>query len=135
VGENLRQSLFIPGLPPSYMTIHLWSSAISHPPRSLIPPRCPGPPCQHVAPGPSALMDSCGDIRPPVQRRSRESRRCDTLPSLNAGRSVAWLLTGTAFDILIGTELTYWSGKDTCKEMGFPYCYDYPIRVFSIFHW
>jgi hypothetical protein len=22
-----------------------------------------------------------------------------------------------------------------CKEMGFPYCYDYPIRVFSIFHW
>jgi hypothetical protein len=82
VGENLRQSLFIPGLPPSYMTV------ISHPPRSLIPPRFLGPPCQHVPPGPLALMDSRGDIRPPVQRRSRESRRCDTLPSLTVGRSV-----------------------------------------------
>ena len=76
VGENLRRSLFIPGLPPSYMTIHLWSSAISHPPRSLIPPRFPGPPCQHVPPRPSALTDS------------RESRRCDTLRSLNVDRSV-----------------------------------------------
>jgi hypothetical protein len=112
VGENLRRSLFIPGLPP-YMTIHLWSSVISHPPRFLIPPRFPGPPCQHVPPGPSALTDSRGYIRPPVQRRSRESRRCDTLPSLNVG--LARLLTGTAFDILIGTELTYRSGKDTWK--------------------
>jgi hypothetical protein len=22
-----------------------------------------------------------------------------------------------------------------CKEIEFPYCYDYPIWVFSIFHW
>jgi hypothetical protein len=22
-----------------------------------------------------------------------------------------------------------------CKEMGFPHCYDYPIREFSVFHW
>jgi hypothetical protein len=34
----------------------------------------------------------------------------------------------------------YWPALPTyvrqyCKEMGFPYCYDYPIRVFSIFHW
>jgi hypothetical protein len=35
-----------------------------------------------------ALTDSRGDIRPSVQWRSRESRRCDTLPSLNVGRSV-----------------------------------------------
>jgi hypothetical protein len=42
----------------------------------------------HVPPKPSALTDSRGDIRPPAQRRSRESRRYDTLPSLNADRSV-----------------------------------------------
>ena len=85
VGQNLCRSLFLPGLPPSYMNIHLQSLAS---PRSLHFLALPCLPCSfsppnhmvfsppnHATPRPSALTDSRGDIRLPAQRRSRESRR------------------------------------------------------------